>query len=316
MGNFSFVLAQTEAFAAEPAAARLLALKPGQSTGQWRDTPIGLAQGLYPFDVNACIAPAALEAIARLHESGLLDPYATEAHSLALASAADRAKVWRDRASGFFAVEIPTGQAREAVAGFAAAQGVPADPALAAIDAKAPAAVRFHALSLDAQGAPIPVVNSDAGFLLLFGRPAPQDLADALAAMMRPFPAGLMTPVGLLVANPVYASPEVQALLTRNAYHGMVVWSWQQAVLAAGLARQLKRRDLSPELRDDLKAAQAALWTAIDAGRPAESSELWSWTWADGGYRSVPFGEAAKDADESNAAQLWSTVFLALEPPG
>jgi len=176
--------------------------------------------------------------------------------------------------------------------------------------------VRFHALSLDAEGHPIAVVNSDEGFYLLFGRPSPEDLADALAAMMAPFPAGLMTGVGLLVANPVYSTGEVQALLTRNAYHGMVVWSWQQAILAAGLAHQLKRDDLTPALRRDLKAARTALWAAIEADRPAESSELWSWTWGDGGYRCVPFGDALKDSDESNAAQLWSTVFLALKPPG
>ena len=34
-----------------------------------------------------------------------------------------------------------------------------------------------------------------------------------------------------------------------------------------------------------------------------------------GHYRIAPFGAGSADEDESNAAQLWSTVFLALPPP-
>jgi hypothetical protein len=313
MRNYRFVLSQTQAFAKQPAATALLAIKPGQQTGQWRDTPTGLGEGVYPFDVNAVMAPAALQAIARLHDAGLLEPYLTASDRPALAGAAHMAKVWRDNAPRLFEVEVQADQAKSAVASFAKAQGVPADPALTAIDGRA---VRFHALSLDAQGNPIAVVNSDEAFYLLFGRPSPEELTDALDAMMAPFPAGLMTPIGLLVANPVYSTGDKQALFTRNAYHGMVVWSWQQAVLAAGLEHQLRRGDLPPALRRGLREAQTELWTAIEADKSVESSELWSWTWGDGAYRSVPFGEALKDADESNAAQLWSTVFLALEPPG
>ena len=29
----------------------------------------------------------------------------------------------------------------------------------------------------------------------------------------------------------------------------------------------------------------------------------------------VPFGAGRQDVDESNAAQLWSTVYLAVRPP-
>jgi hypothetical protein len=46
-----------------------------------------------------------------------------------------------------------------------------------------------------------------------------------------------------------------------------------------------------------------------------QSSELWSWTFVSGRFAVAPFGVAAADADESNAAQLWSTVYLALRPP-
>jgi hypothetical protein len=124
-----------------------------------------------------------------------------------------------------------------------------------------------------------------------------------------------MTEVGLLVANPVFGTQETQALLNRNAYHGTVVWSWQQALFAAGLARQLERGDLPPAVRTHLVQAHKSLWTAIDATRSISNSELWSWSFAERHYRVAPFGSAAADADESNAAQLWSTVYLAVRPP-
>jgi hypothetical protein len=131
---------------------------------------------------------------------------------------------------------------------------------------------------------------------------------------MRPFPAGLMTDVGMLVANPAFSAAVLQASFSRNAYHGTVVWSWQQALFAAGLARQLGRRDLPAPVRAHLVAAQRTLWSAIDATRSLRNSELWSWSYAGGHYQPVPFGSAASNVDESDAAQLWSTAYLAVRP--
>jgi hypothetical protein len=45
------------------------------------------------------------------------------------------------------------------------------------------------------------------------------------------------------------------------------------------------------------------------------NSELWSWTFTGGHFHIAPFGANAADADESNAAQLWSTVYLAIPDP-
>jgi hypothetical protein len=132
---------------------------------------------------------------------------------------------------------------------------------------------------------------------------------------MRPFPAGLLTPVGVVVANPVYATTAIKGKLTRSAYHGTVVWSWQQAVLAAGLRRQLQRQDLPLPLIEFLRAAQTRLWQAIGKAHSMRNSELWTWTFANGRFEIAPFGANASDADESNAAQLWSTVYLAIPAP-
>jgi hypothetical protein len=140
-------------------------------------------------------------------------------------------------------------------------------------------------------------------------------LERAVTASLRPFPAGLMTDVGMLVANPAFCTPAVQSGFSRNAYHGAVVWSWQQALFAAGLERQLHRSDLSPELRSSLERAQRTLWRVIAATQAQRNSELWSWRFTAGHYEVAAFGAAAADADESNAAQLWSTVYLAVRPP-
>lgn len=173
----------------------------------------------------------------------------------------------------------------------------------------------FHALALDAAGEPIPVLHSDEGFDFLFGRPTTVELTQAVTALARPFPAGLSTPVGIVVANPVYAASDIQAKLSRSAYHGTVIWSWQQAVLAAGLERQLRRTDLGPALERRVRTARNQLWRVIRAAHTMRNSELWSWSVAGGRFQIAPFGTNVADADESNAVQLWSTVYLSMPAP-
>ena len=57
------------AFASDPRATNLVGIKPGRMTGNWRDSEQGLGRGRYPYDVNAALVPAALDAAARLVES-------------------------------------------------------------------------------------------------------------------------------------------------------------------------------------------------------------------------------------------------------
>jgi hypothetical protein len=118
-----------------------------------------------------------------------------------------------------------------------------------------------------------------------------------------------------LPSNPVFADRPIRQALSPNAYHGTVIWSWQQAVLAAGLRRQLERTDLPERLRQRLNEGEVRVWEAIRAAGDMQTSELWSWNYKSGCYRITPFGEAGAHAEESDAAQLWSTVFLTLRPP-
>lgn len=313
VSNLRFVLRSAAAFAAAPSRQNLIALKPGVPVGEWRDSDTGLGGGRYPYDVNAALVPAALEACAQLGSSGLLAAYLTQDDRALLGRAAQMAQVWRARAPQLFDVLVPARAAGKAVQSYALAQGVPAQ---AAVTALGTADLHFHAIALDASGAPIPVLHSDEGFALLFDELDPERLDRAVSVTMRPFPAGLMTEAGMLVANPAYCASAAQAQFSRNAYHGTVVWSWQQALFAAGLQRQLARSDLPATVRGHLLEAQRLLWSAIKATSSMNNSELWSWSFRDGHYAVAPFGAAAADADESNAAQLWSTVYLAVRPPG
>ncbi|MDP5279509.1 hypothetical protein Q9Q95_11300 [Sphingomonas sp. DG1-23] len=310
--NLRFVIDQATPFARDPRWNRLVGIHQGHMTGQWRDSEEGIGRGRYPYDVNAALVPAALEAADKLLRAGLLDRYLTSADRAALARAAAMAAIWRETAPDLFAVETPAPRAAAQVREYAARVGVPAAPALAALNGRP---LRYHAIALDDHGKPVPILNSDEGFALLFGHPDPAALQTYVGALARPFPAGLMTDIGLLVANPALAAPEVQDRFTPAAYHGAVVWSWQQAMFAAGLARQLARTDLSPATRAVLKDAQTKLWRAIEATRATQSSELWSWAFENGRYKVVAFGAGKADVDESNAAQLWSTVYLAVRPP-
>ncbi|WP_447725610.1 hypothetical protein [Sphingomonas koreensis] len=310
--NLRFVIDQAAPFAAAPSWQKLIAIKPGRMTGEWRDSEEGLGRGRYAYNVNGVFVPAALEAADRLYRAGLLTPYLTAADRAALAKAGALAKVWHAHAPRLFRIDIPVEQAAAQVRDYAARIGVPAGPALAATQGQP---LSFNAISLDENGRPVPIINSDDGFLLMFGHPSAAELETFVGAAMRPFPAGLMTDVGLLVANAAQAAPEVEDRFGPGAYHGAVIWSWQQALFAAGLERQLARKDLPASTRTLLTGAQVHLWRAIDAARATANSELWSWAFRDGRYQVVAFGAGKQDVDESNAAQLWSTVYLAVRPP-
>jgi hypothetical protein len=317
VANLRYVLAAARPFALTPSYKNLVALKPGEPAGDWRDSEEGLGGGRIPYDVNAVLVPTALAAIERLHASGVLSKYESDTDGLGDAGA--MAEIWRKEAPAYFEVPMSYDLAVQFVSAYAAHIGVPADPALEAVSRLTPseraAWAYYDALALNAFGWPIPVRHSDVGFDMLFGEPSVAELERWALGTTLPFPAGMLTPVGLVVANPVYASADVQALFTRDHYHGTVVWSWQQAMLAQGLAQQLDRGDLPPATRSSLLEARQRLWQAIASTDASRTAELWSWSIADGAWRLEPFGGLAEHRTESNAAQLWSTVYLGIPRP-
>jgi hypothetical protein len=310
--NFEWVVGQTADFARDPSSSKLIQIKRGRNTGQWRDSEEGLGRGRFPYDINVALAPAALRGIHRLVRSGLLDPYLTTDQRRVLSQAGTQADVWSEKAPPLFVVSVPINRARADITAYASSIGMKADAAIASLQGTT---LEFNALALDAQGQAVPIMHSDDGFALLFATPTPAQLERAIGTVARPFPAGLATPIGMLVANPALASSETQARFTNAEYHGTVVWSWQQALMAAGLDRQISRTDLPVALRARLIAARADLWSSILAAGHLRTSELWSWSFDHDCFRPEAFGQRRRDVDESNAAQLWSTVFLALPPP-
>src|SRR3984957_12632458 len=208
VSNLRFVLQAAERFAQDPRPQNLIALKPGFTAGQWRDSNDGLGGGRLPYDVNAVFVPAALDAAGRLYASGVLDAYLEPKDRETFSHAESMARIWRAKAGPLFDVSVPSAAARRDIARYAAVVHVSDEGALRSVGQSA---VRFHALSLTADFKAVPIVHSDEGFEMLFGHPTPEALHEAVTSMMRPFPAGLLTDVGVVVANPVYASSAIQA---------------------------------------------------------------------------------------------------------
>ncbi|MBP0714757.1 hypothetical protein ABXK61_15715 [Burkholderia sola] len=306
--NLLHVATTAQPFAQQPSVANLIHLRPGEIVGNWRDSTDGLGGGVYPYDVNAVLVPAALRAANAFLARGLLDPYLNAGQRATLANTANEAATWETQAPPLFQVSVPAAQAATDVSAYAPSAGVPAGAA-----PNAPLA--FYALSLDQQGNPIPVMNSDGGFALLFGTPPDDQLQRIVTDVTRPFPTGLVTDAGMLIANPAYANPSLWPKFTSSAYHGTVIWSWQQAMWVAGLDRQLARQDLSAATRTLLTQARQTIWQVISNGRDMRTSEMWTWSYVNGKYQTDAFGTRSADATEANAAQLWSTTYLAIRDP-
>jgi hypothetical protein len=329
--NLKLVLDRARPFADDPAepaqkTTKLVSLKDTVPVGQWRDSDLGIAFGRYPFDVNAGLVPGALEAALTLYiQLGQFDS----------ADAVERVLVAWGGVEELFRVEAPLATVQANVASYARAVGV--TDTSAQLEATEPGnRVSTYGISLDRAGAPMPVMHTDHGFVMEFARPSEDYLRRVATTITKQFPAGLMSEVGVMVANPALAPTDfavtdpkdlrnpaddvpnvaLRSIFTTSHYHGTVVWSWQQALLASGIRRQLDRFDLSDETRAALERAECTLWDTIDAAQKVRAGELWSWApGPDGQLEYRAFGYNLTDVDESNAAQLWSTVYLVVKRP-
>lgn len=308
--NLDYVINMARPYGAKSRWSNLVRLRSDDPpVGEWRDSNAGLGGGMYPYDVNAALVPAALDASGRLAASGLLG----DGEDLkALADEAQRlARTWGKSAPAHFLVSVDQRAAGKKFAATVARLSLAPKSA-----ARAPAGgrIEFPALALDRNGAPIPIMHSDVGFVLLFGTPAEREIEAAAELILRPFPAGLTTPAGMVVANAALAPDAFAEKFGKDRYHGAVVWSWQQALMIAGLKKQLKREELSDSVKAKLSDALGILEASVKAGREHQSAELWTWSVEDGVIKRSPFGDSAVDETESNAAQLWSTTHLAGKP--
>ncbi|KAI1759171.1 carbohydrate-binding module family 52 protein [Hypoxylon sp. FL1150] len=317
------IMKLTADFEQSPVKDNLIRLNEGQSVGQWRDSPNGLGGGRIPYDVNTALAPAALRAVALLSESGVFPSHADWG-----TTASKRATFWEDNTLSFFQVNVTVEEARSWIEKYIDVSGFPGK--VDTSDLKSP--VVFHGLALDGKGNQpiVKVMNTDDCFrlLLLNGTDEAQlsaFLSQVADNILRPFPLGLSTSVGLVVANPAYGADTVDMReFTESAYHGTVVWSWQLAMMAAGLERQLDRCGdeqlafcADSDLHGRVLAAYNHLWDLIAANRGHLSSEVWSWVYRDGDFQYTPLGALpppeGQSPVESDIRQLWSLAFLAVK---
>ena len=322
-----------------------IALAEGETVGNWRDSPTGLGGGRYPADVNAFLLQSALVAIGEMLADPLFAELGMEKLMASgkfpfLGSARARAD-WVDgllrdweEAGKKYRVAMPLPHVRSAVtkylnylgpaarsyfdalevaegcrlADFAAGRCFPHDYAKG---------LRFIALALDGEGKPVPVMHTDVVFALFDLPLPPNELEDHLRALTLPFPLGLMTSVGPVVANGAYTNNEKGwKQFGPDAYHGAVVWGWVLGMLELGVMK--KRTHLDPatgscaEACDELERISAQLEEARKRIPAVATSELWSWKIEGGKLEPVDFGAGTTHATIGNAVQLWSTVWLSV----
>ena len=271
----------------------LIHLQDGELVGQWRDSTYGIGGGRIPFDVNTALVPASLRAISSLATADYFPSHPSWSQT-----AADHAQIWEDATLPFFSITIPPSEANSLVQSYATSSGlIPSLPMREIISD-----ISFHALALDGNNnqSLVRVMNTDDCFrhFLLNTTNDVQLTAflnETASNIIAPFPVGLSNPVGLLIANPAYGGDPVYAAnFTNNAYHGTVVWSWQMAMMAEGLERQLGRCDGDGEgvpafcsdesVYGNLKEAYNHLWDLIEANEAYINNEVWSWTFQDGNF--------------------------------
>ena len=202
----------------------------------------------------------------------------------------------------FFEVTIPAAEAQSRLSTYVQRSSFAGPNQISSIDGD----VIFHAISLDGYNnlSQVQVMNSDDGFRHFFLNTTNQTqltryINQTANNIRRTFPAGLLTSVGMLVANPAYGiQPEYAANFTTSAYHGTVVWSWQLAMMARGLELQLDRCNSQsvPDyckdqaVHSNVLTAYNDLWDVIDKNRPNLANEVWSWIYRNGDFQFTPLG--------------------------
>lgn len=244
--------------------------------GDWRDSGTGLGYGKYPFDVNGkssrftglttvltpsvALVPAALRAIASLAQAGILPSNYTNVSSYA--------SIWEQNAYTFFNVSISPSAAQASLQNYVQAANLsttllygpgslngtngtqtsanssssssPGFGDSSQVIGGGASNSTFFALSLKNDTTPVEVLNSDLGFVLLYGNNVSESIITATVEALQPYPRGLLTNVGMVVANAAYDSNTTDIeTFNYQQYHGAVVWSWQQALMASGISKQL-----------------------------------------------------------------------------
>lgn len=345
--NWNHVLKSALPFAAMPEYRTLVRLKPGETAGDWRDSAEGLGRGVYPGGVNVDLVCDSIAAIGRILETGIFSQKELELlakdNSLTGLEAVLREgrarqiarliECWKG-AKRYFAVSLDAREVRERLQRYLE-NGVSDEERNCLLTEeitqgiilkdfvygdRIPGSLRdgisFYALSLDDAGNPVEIMNSDFSFTLFLGEPSPGEIEKSLRLLELPYPIGLKSSVGVLVANPAFSrSPAHWKSFDRRAYHGTVVWGFQTYMLELGIARQIARFEKDPgqkELVAHMQGALRELGAARERVGSLANSELWTFAIERGAMVPSAFGVGQGSITESNAVQLWSSLFPAV----
>src|SRR6266699_1019851 len=311
VSNLAFVVRKAAPYARDPVATNLVSFPRAPDghwiSASWRDSRVGYGGGRFAMDVNVIWVPHALEAVGTildaLKQLGLTpvireQPFATFARDRA---ALQRAVTTWKGAERHFRVTLRRKDVTDRVTArlgwlppaegeywnsVAQRTSVPADT------------LRFLALSLDAAGRPIPIVNTDPAMLLLVDSLGRDRTLELIGPIMQPYPWGLFVDgLGPLVANDAYATRDVWEAFRRDRYHSpLVVWGRDVNALLAGLARQRG---------NGLDTTVSRIEAAVDRSG-LRHAELWSYAIENG--RLVPSRYGT-----SSDVQLWSLTDLAVQ---
>jgi len=290
-------------------------------SASWRDSDAGYAGGRFAMDINVIWVPRALRSIdtilALLPALGITPP---TLDSLIADSSGALAGYVRDRSSlrrgietwngarRHFKVSLAPTEIRRRTAAKLAWLSAPERRDwrnVMAQHSEVGDSLTFLALSLDSNGRPIPVVNTDpATELFLNPDLEPSEALAEVAPFLRPYPVGLFVEgLGPLVANDAYASRQIWERFQTDQYHGpRVVWGREVNLFLIGVADQISGgKDESGQFRKALRR----ILDAVNASG-LQHNELWSYEIR--GEKLVPVRYGT-----SSDVQLWNTTNLVVQ---
>ncbi len=296
--NIGYVMHRAAPYAHDPVATNLVSFKRDADgychPGSWRDSRVGYAGGCFAFDVNVVWVPQALRAIVTIDSAlRVLGQPGIDHAELVPAGV----QTWEQSSQHFMVALAPAeveARVRAKLASLPEPERAHWDSVIARTGFPTDT-LRFHAVSLDSAGHPIPVMSTDPGMWLLLERQDAAREAELLRPFLLPYPIGLFIDgVGLAVANDAYASPQVWDMFAHDLYHSpRVVWGREVNILLAALATRNR-----PGAVDSVRTAVAR--------SGLQYAELWSYKFEGGALRPVRYGS-------SSDVQLWTLTDLAVQ---
>ncbi len=311
-------------------------------SGSWRDSGVGYAGGRFAMDINVIWVPQALKSLQKilsvLDEAGInlkdaqqsmkgfsqtkLSEYMQQPEKLEQALA-----TW-SRAEQHFAVHLNAREVQKRIAAkLAWLPGEERDywQTILSQTHAADHDISFLALSLDENGSPLPLPNTDVATRLFLEDFTAKivhkvmnasDVIQRLKIVVTPYPVGLFIEgVGPVVVNDAYASPEVWEGFRKDFYHSpRVIWGREVNLFVLGLIRQILAASSDggkpvPGIPATyLEKLNAMLWKTVSAVEASglKHSELWTYRIEDGVLKPARY-------PTSTDIQLWNLTDLSVQ---